>query len=181
MWATFVLLLVGGALASPYLANDLTRVRRLAGGNDVDDAFFRVSFPFMVLIKYRNNVSCGASILSPTQILTTASCASLFESHRSKSVVEVCIGSPDSPGSGIDFVVKKVVMHSRYIKFETEYDIGIVTGDSGSPLIQNGTILGMVTSGPPSLSKEQCQSGYPDIFLNVFKYLDFINQNIVRE
>ncbi|KAJ8666837.1 hypothetical protein QAD02_008499 [Eretmocerus hayati] len=271
MLVIFALLLVNEALASPFSTNVHARVRRLAGGHDVDEKSFRSSYPFMAAIKYGGQyVVCGATILSPTQIITAASCTSIFKMDSSKSKISLGVGSSDSSQDGMNITIKKIVKHPEHVKFKFQHDIAIVTfepalkyseniqpvllpktdivedsiaksvgwgmvnktqtqnkilqaldqriisnsdckklipdhaekittydfcalptvgankagscnGDSGSPLIQDGTIVGIVTWGPHSSSEEQCQSGYPDIFLNIFKYLDFINENIIRQ
>ncbi|XP_055848376.1 chymotrypsin-2-like [Episyrphus balteatus] len=47
-------------------------------------------------------------------------------------------------------------------------DIGICKGDSGGPLMVNGTVVGISSWAIP------CATGVPDVFTNVFYYLDFI-------
>ncbi|RZC41810.1 Trypsin domain containing protein [Asbolus verrucosus] len=48
-------------------------------------------------------------------------------------------------------------------------------GDSGGPLILNGTLVGIV-----SYAVYPCGNGYPDIYTRVSYYVDWINENIGR-
>ncbi|XP_043505736.1 chymotrypsin-2-like [Polistes fuscatus] len=47
-------------------------------------------------------------------------------------------------------------------------NVGTCSGDSGSPLAYNNQVIGVVSGGIP------CARGMPDIFTNVYSYLNFI-------
>ncbi|RZC40994.1 Trypsin domain containing protein, partial [Asbolus verrucosus] len=46
-------------------------------------------------------------------------------------------------------------------------------GDSGGPLIFNGTLVGIVSYGV-----QPCANGYPDVYTRVSYYIDWINENV---
>ncbi|XP_076181198.1 uncharacterized protein LOC143153663, partial [Ptiloglossa arizonensis] len=49
-------------------------------------------------------------------------------------------------------------------------NIGICSGDSGSPLVYNNQVVGLVSRTVP------CAKGYPDIFTSVYDNIDFVHQ-----
>ncbi|KAK2584416.1 hypothetical protein KPH14_006798 [Odynerus spinipes] len=51
-------------------------------------------------------------------------------------------------------------------------DVGTCAGDSGSPLACRGVLVGVVSGGIP------CALGLPDVFTNVYAYLDFIKRSM---
>ncbi|KAL2718151.1 chymotrypsin-2-like [Vespula squamosa] len=53
-------------------------------------------------------------------------------------------------------------------------NIGTCSGDSGSPLAYNNHVIGVVSGGIP------CAQGMPDIFTNVYSFLDFIKEAMAR-
>ncbi|KAF7418822.1 hypothetical protein HZH68_001475 [Vespula germanica] len=53
-------------------------------------------------------------------------------------------------------------------------NIGTCSGDSGSPLAYNHHVIGIVSGGIP------CAQGLPDIFTNVYSFLDFIKDAMAR-
>ncbi|XP_043468668.1 trypsin-like [Leptopilina heterotoma] len=51
---------------------------------------------------------------------------------------------------------------------------GACNGDSGGPLVANGQVVGIVSWGG-----ELCGAGNPDIYTNVYSYLNFIRQQMI--
>ncbi|XP_055923637.1 chymotrypsin-2-like [Eupeodes corollae] len=53
-------------------------------------------------------------------------------------------------------------------------NIGICKGDSGGPLVVDNTVVGISSWNVP------CATGVPDVFTNVYNYLDFINEVMAK-
>ncbi|XP_051155582.1 trypsin-like [Leptopilina boulardi] len=51
---------------------------------------------------------------------------------------------------------------------------GTCNGDSGGPLVSNGQVVGVVSWG-----SELCGVGNPDIYTNVYSYINFIRQQMI--
>ncbi|XP_014474148.1 PREDICTED: trypsin-2-like [Dinoponera quadriceps] len=63
-----------------------------------------------------------------------------------------------------------IQMNSKQICVFEKKGQGVCSGDSGGPLIVNGELCGITSWGA------ECASGMPDVFTNVYCYLDFIKE-----
>ncbi|KAL6266470.1 hypothetical protein P5V15_003319 [Pogonomyrmex californicus] len=67
-----------------------------------------------------------------------------------------------------------IILNSQICTFERK-GIGACKGDSGSPLVYNGTLIGIFSWTKP------CALGFPDVFTRVTNFTDFIRQIIQND
>ncbi|XP_058798701.1 chymotrypsin-2-like [Phymastichus coffea] len=77
---------------------------------------------------------------------------------------------------------KKMVNGARLMIYKTQVcafrtsGIGACSGDSGSPLVVNGEIVGIASW----VRNKRCANGSPDVYTNVYAYKDYIESIIYR-
>ncbi|XP_058810750.1 chymotrypsin-2-like [Phymastichus coffea] len=67
-----------------------------------------------------------------------------------------------------------IVTTESHICTLTQSGEGACNGDSGGPLVSDGVQIGVVSFGRP------CARGAPDVYTRVFKFLDWINEQMTQ-
>lgn len=125
-WLYISVLLI---ISTATFSNGLPRVRRLAGGKPIEIS----EMPSVVALRNKNNLVCGGVIISPTKILTTASCASVCSRSKSTNAEDclknmtVVVGSSDLSRAENIHNVKSVKIHEKFIPLKLENDLGVIT------------------------------------------------------
>ncbi|XP_014474147.1 PREDICTED: trypsin-2-like [Dinoponera quadriceps] len=126
-------------------------------------------FPYQVSLRSYGSHYCGGSIIGETHILTAAHCVDKLAYTNGMVVVTGTLKWREGESHGI----KCIRMHPEYTGKQEDswkHDVAVITGDSGGPLVVNGEVCG-ITSWVT-----QCAWGIPDVFTNVYCYLDFIKE-----
>lgn len=97
-------------------------------------------FPHQVSLRYRDEHSCGASIISPRHCLTAAHCYAPDSAYADYSVLA---GSTASRGPnarlGTVVTVKRFIIHEKYGTQQIAHDIAVLL--LANPLPLNGVTM----------------------------------------
>ncbi|KAF7391973.1 hypothetical protein HZH68_011516 [Vespula germanica] len=79
-------------------------------------------YPYQLSIYFGRNYVCGASIIAPRWAITAANCLNF----KTPEMVNLRAGSNDTQSGGRVYKVSKFVIHPKYNRSSSEYDVALL-------------------------------------------------------